>query len=61
MPVAVIIMSADTFSPDSSRMPSDTNCDIWSVTTEALLFLIAYVVIMISGPGKISVDHFKSR
>ena len=27
----------------------------------ALLFLIAYVVIMISGPGKISVDHFKSR
>tara|TARA_A200000113_G_scaffold132786_1_gene119458 strand:- start:788 stop:1171 length:384 start_codon:yes stop_codon:yes gene_type:complete len=27
----------------------------------ALLFLIAYIVIMISGPGKISVDHFKSR
>ena len=27
----------------------------------ALLFLIAYIVIMISGPGKISVDYFKSR
>ena len=27
----------------------------------ALLFLSAYIVIMISGPGKISVDHFKSR
>ena len=27
----------------------------------ALLFLIAYLVIMISGPGKISLDHFKSR
>lgn len=27
----------------------------------ALLFLIAYLVIMISGPGKISLDYFKSR
>jgi putative oxidoreductase len=27
----------------------------------ALLFLVAYIVIMISGPGKISIDYFKSR
>ena len=31
--------------------------DPWSVKEKALLFLIAYVTIMLTGPGRFSIDH----
>ena len=40
IPVAVIIISASIFLPESNLIPSDSNSLIVSVTTEALLFLI---------------------